>query len=329
MDPWHRLRFGLAGLAGVLVAGTAGYLALGFPPLDAIYQTVTTVTTVGFREVRPLSATGQVFTIVLILVGVGTALYNLTLMIEAVVEGQVQELLGRRRMEREIARMSGHVIVCGYGRVGRTITDYVTTAGQSVVVVDKNPELVATIPGHAVVGNATDDQVLLDAGIERASVLVSALTTDADNLFVTLSARSMRPDLFIVARALVDASESKLTQAGADRVVNPQSIGGKRMAAFVLQPHVAEFLDVVMHDGSLEFRLEEVAVPAGSPLAGVSLRDAHIRDQTGALILAMRDAGGHFITNPAPETTLVAGHTLIAIGTETQLAALARAADPG
>lgn len=328
MDPWRRLRLGLAALAGIVVAGTVGYVILGLSLLDALYQTVTTVTTVGFREVEPFTATGQVFTIVLILVGVGTALYTFTLLMEAVIEGQIQVLLGRRRMERQIARMSGHVIVCGFGRVGRAIADYVSKAGQEVVVVDKDPERIATVRHAAVQGDATDDRVLRDAGIDRAKVLVSALTTDADNLFVTLSGRSLRPDLFIVARARIEESEAKLAQAGADRVVNPQSIGGKRMAAFVLQPHVAEFLDIVMHDGSLEFRLEEVAVPAGSPLAGASLRDAHIRDHTGALILAMRDEHGRFTTNPPPETVLYAGQILIAIGTEIQLAALAAAARP-
>jgi voltage-gated potassium channel len=326
MDPWGRLRLGLLILAGVLVAGTAGYVVLGFSLLDAVYQTVTTVTTVGFREVQPLSDAGQVFTIVLILTGVGTALYNLTLVIQAVIEGELAELLGRRKMERQIGRMGNHVIVCGWGRVGRALTDYVARAGQDVVVVDRDPDRAKTIGFPVVEGDATDDKVLLEAGIERARVLVSALTTDADNLFVTLSGRKLRPDLFIVARARVDESEAKLIRAGADRVVNPQSIGGKRMAAFVLQPHVAEFLDVVMHDGTLEFRLEELIVSEGSPLAGVSLRDTHIRDQTGALILAMRSGDGTFTTNPAPETLLRAGQILIAIGTESQLQALASVA---
>ena len=155
---------------------------------------------------------------------------------------------------------------------------------------------------------------------------MTALNTDADNLFVTLTARGLRSDLFIVARARVESSEAKLAQAVADRIVDPQGIGGARLAAFVLQPHVAEFLDVVMHDGSLEFRLEEVPVPDGSPLAGRSLREAHIRDSTGALILALRDGGGEFTTNPPPETVLEAGQILIAIGTESQLKALADAA---
>ena len=326
MDPWRRLRLGLLIFAGVLAAGTAGYVLLGFPLLDAVYQTVTTVTTVGFREVRPFSSAGKVFTIVLVLTGVGTALYNLTLVIQAVIEGELSELLGRRKMERQIGRMGNHVIVCGWGRVGRAITEYVARAGEEVVVVDRDPDRAQSIGHPFVLGDATDDHVLVEAGIERARVLVSALTTDADNLFVTLSGRSLRPDLFIVARARVEESQAKLLQAGADRVVNPQSIGGKRMAAFVLQPHVAEFLDVVMHDGTLEFRLEEIVVPEGSPLEGASLRDAHIRDQTGALILAMRGQDGTFTTNPAPETVLGAGQILIAIGTESQLQALAAAA---
>jgi voltage-gated potassium channel len=329
MDPWRRLWLGIGAVAGVLVAGTVGYLLLGFPLLDAIYQTVTTVTTVGFREVQPLSEAGRVFTMVLILVGVATVLYTFSLLMGALIEGQVRELFGRRRMERQITHMSGHVIVCGFGRVGRNIADYVSKAGQQVVVVDRDAHRLISVPYPVVVGEATEDRVLCEAGIERARVLVTALTTDADNLFVTLSGRTIRPDLFIVARARLEDSEDKLTRAGADRVVNPQSIGGQRMAAFVLQPHVAEFLDVVMHDGSLAFRLEEVAVPAGSSLAGASLRDAHIRDRTGALILALRDGDGNFTTNPVPETVLAAGQILIAIGTEAQLKALAEAAHPG
>jgi len=333
VEAWRRLRFGLAALVGIIVAGTVGYIALGFPWLDALYQTVTTVATVGFREVQPLSAGGQAFTIVLILVGVGTALFTFTQVLEVVVEGHVQEVLGRRRMEREITRMSGHVIVCGFGRVGRNLAQYVTGAGQDVVVIDHDPARAAAATaersGHVVQGDATIDEVLKEAGIERARVLVTALNTDAANLFVTLTARSLRPDLFIVARARLESSEAKLTQAGADRVVNPQGIGGARMAAFVLQPHVAEFLDVVMHDGSLEFRLEEIPLPDQSPLAGKSLRDAHIRDSTGALILALRDATGEFTTNPPPETELCAGQILIAIGTDTQLRALAAAAFRG
>ncbi len=326
MDPWRRLWMGTGAVAGVLVVGTVGYLLLGFSLIEALYQTVTTVTTVGFREVQPLSHAGQFFTMALILVGVATVLYTFSLLMGALIEGQVRELLGRRRMERQISRMSDHVIVCGFGRVGRKIAEYVSKAGQKVVVVDRDAQRLIPVPYPVVVGEATEDRVLCEAGIQRARVLVTALTTDADNLFVTLSGRSIRPDLFIVARARVEDSEDKLSRAGANRVVNPQSIGGQRMAAFVLQPHVAEFLDVVMHDGTLEFRLEELAVPPGSPLAGASLRHAQIRDRTGALILALRGRDGSFTTNPTPETVLAAGQILIAIGTEAQLKSLAQAA---
>jgi voltage-gated potassium channel len=166
--------------------------------------------------------------------------------------------------------------------------------------------------------------VLTAAGIGRAGVLVTALADDPENLYVTLTARSLCPDLFIVARAYADSSVDKLLQAGANRVVNPSNIGGARMAAFALQPHVAEFVDVVMHDGSLEFRLEEVSVPHGSPLDGRTLRDARIRDQTGALVLAMRNETGDFVTNPSPDVKIHAGHILIAIGTGSQLEALTR-----
>ena len=321
-DPFRRVWVGLAALALTLVAGTGGYMALGFGLLDAVYQTVITVTTVGFREVRALSDAGKVFTIGLVLVGTGTALYTFSVLIEALVEGQIRDMLGRRRMDRQIAKLEGHVIICGWGRVGRAISRYVTNSGQSVVVVDRDPDRIASVPYPSVTGDVTDDTVLLRAGIERARVLVAALETDADNLYVAVSGRSLRPDLFIIARARTESSEPKLARAGANRVVNPQRIGGERMAAFALQPHVAEFLDVVMHDGSLEFRLEEVEVPAGSSLAGATLRDAHVRDRTGALVLALREADGTFTTNPSPETVICPGNILIAIGTTAQLAAL-------
>jgi voltage-gated potassium channel len=307
-------------LSLVVAGGSVGYVLLGYDPVDAVYQTVATVTTVGYKHAD--TGAEKAFTILLILVGVGTALFTLGALIEALVEGHVRDLLGRRRMERRIEEMQDHVIICGWGRVGRAIARAVHNAGQEVVVVDRDAERLAEAPFPTVHGDVSDDAVLKEAGIDRARVLVAALNTDADNLYVTVSGRALVPDLFIIARARTESSEPKLTRAGADRVVNPQRIGGERIAAFALQPHVAEFLDVVMHDGSLEFRLEEVVVAAGSPLAGRTLRDTHIRDRTGALILAVRNANGEFATNPPPETVIQAGDILIAVGTSTQLAAL-------
>jgi voltage-gated potassium channel len=311
-----------AAMAGVLVIGAVGYRMLGYGVLDALYQTVTTVTTVGFREVQPLSGVGQVFTIVLILIGVGTVLYTFGVACEFLVEGELREARRRRRMDANIAKLHGHVVVCGWGRVGRAVAGKLEDAGQVVVVVDRDPERLADIAHLCVVGDATDDSVLLEAGIERARTLIAAIDTDAENLYVTLSGRSLAPDLFIIARAREDTSEAKLLRAGADRVVNPQAIGGARMAAFVSQPHVAEFLDVVMHDRRFEFRLAETPVATGSPLTGSRLQDPAIRERTGALILCARTEDGEFLTSTSPEATIAVGQTLIAIGTEDELARL-------
>lgn len=322
MAPTRRLRFALSALVVVLVVGTIGYMALGFGAVDAMYQTVTTITTVGFREVHPLTTTGKWFTMVLILVGVGTALYAFGVLLETFVEGPFRQARKRKRVENKIGRLRDHVVVCGWGRVGRAIAAFVAGQGADVVVIDTNAERIESSGHLGIVGDATADATLRAAGIDHARALVAAIDTDADNLYVTLSGRSLQPDLFIVARARDEASEAKLLRAGADRVVNPQALGGARMGAMVMQPYVAEFLDVVMHDGSLEFRLEEIAVPERSPIAGVTLRDAEIRDRTGALILAMRDEAGEFHTNPGPGTMIRAGSVLIAVGTADQLSAL-------
>ena len=320
---------GFAVLAGIVVVGTVGYVLLGFGALDALYQTVTTITTVGFREVQPLDPAGQVFTIVLILAGVGTALYTLTIGLELIVEGHIGAAMEQRRMDKRIEGLRDHTILCGWGRVGRAIAKELADAGQDFVIVDNAPERVAMIEGMPyLLGDATSDDVLRRAGIEHAKALVAALSTDAENLFITLSGRALRPDLFIVARAREDSSIEKLTRAGADRVVNPQEIGGARMAAFLLQPHVTDFLDVVMRDRRIELRLEEVTVLAGSPFEGQSLRRAHVRDRTGALILALRQPDGSLLTNPEPDTEIVVDQIMIVIGTDEQLRALTAAASP-
>jgi voltage-gated potassium channel len=261
----------------------------------------------------------RVFTMVLILTGVGVAFYTAAVLLESVVEGRLSERIGRRRMQRNIDELSGHVVLCGWGRVGRSIHRHLTGAGQTVVVVEVDEDRGAAVDGLSVSGDATDDTVMTAAGIERAATLVTAVDSDSDNLFITLSARARRPELFIVSRVRDEVNEPKLRQAGADRVVNPQQIGGSRIAALAVAPNVADFLDVVMHDGSLEFRLADVAVPATSALSGQTLREAHVRDRTGALVLAIRDGEGRFATNPPPETVLTGGSTLIAIGTASQL----------
>lgn len=327
MGRLRRIRLALLALCGVLVVGTTGYTLLGFGVLDAAYQTVTTVSTVGFREVHPLSPVGQVFTIVLILTGVGTALYTFGVLLEALIEGDLRALVERRRMERAISRMTGHTIVCGWGRVGMSGSEYLGGTGQQIVVVDRDPARLNGIGHPSVLGDVTDDQVLAAAGIARARALIAAVDSDADNVYVTLSARALRPELIIIARARSVSSTETLLRAGADRVVNPQLIGGRRMAAFALQPHVADFLDVVMHDDTLDYRLEQIDIGPGSALVERSVDDAAVRNRTGALLLALRRPAGPFLANPPPDTPIECGSVLIVLGTADQLAAVRSLAD--
>jgi len=324
MGPLPRIGRALLAFALVLLAGTVGYVILGFGVLDAVYQTVTTVTTVGFREVQPLTPVGQVFTIMLILTGVGTALYSFGVLLEALIEGHLRQHMGRWRMDRQISRMTGHIIICGCGRVGSASMQYLSSLGKPFVVVDNDPARLQGLEHPTVLGDVTDDHVLEAAGIARASALISAVDTDASNIYVTLSSRALGPDLVIIARARTEGSKSKLLRAGANRAVNPQLIGGRRMAAFALQPHVSEFLDVVMHDETLDYRIEEVEITSRSPLVGHSLADAALREATGALLLAVQSANGEFVANPTADTRLDPHTILIAIGTSTQLDAVRR-----
>jgi len=327
VGPLRRIGRALLAFGLVLLAGTVGYVILGFGVLDAVYQTVTTVTTVGFREVHPLTAVGQLFTIMLILVGVGTALYAFGVLLEALIEGHLRQHMGRWRMDRQISRMTGHIIICGCGRVGGACVQYLSSLGQPFVVIDSDPDRLQGLEYPTVLGDVTEDHILEAAGIARARALITAVDTDASNIYVTLSARALGPDLVIIARARTEESKSKLLRAGANRAVNPQLIGGRRMAAFALQPHVSEFLDVVMHDETLDYRIEEVEVTTTSPLVGQSLADAALREGTGALLLAIRSATGQFIANPTDDLRLDPHTILIALGTSTQLDAVRHRVD--
>ena len=324
-DIARQVRVTLAALLGVLAVGTAGYMFFGVSALDSLYATVFTVTTVGFREIDDFGTAEKLFTILLMLGGVGTVLYTLTLLVAAVVDGHIGTIMGGRRMQREIDALTGHVIVCGYGRVGKATANELSRAGQRVVVIDREQERLADCPFPYAIGDATTDDVLRRVGVERAHGLVATLESDADSLFVTLSARALSGELLIIARARTEDAESKFTRAGANRVVNPQRLGGDRIAAFALQPHVVDFLDVAMHDASMEFRLEDFEVAEGSPLAGLSIRATREMEGGGALLLAVRDPGGAFVTNPPPDRIIYPGDAVIAVGTADQLETLREA----
>jgi voltage-gated potassium channel len=286
---------------------------------------VTTVTTVGFGEARDFDASAKAFSIVLMLFGVSAALFTLGAVFEDQIEEQLQRI-GRRRMDRRIESLARHTIVCGYGRVGTHIAQLLSSRDHALVVVDSDEDRCAAAAdsGHLVVlGDSTEDATLQRAGIQRASTLVVSLASDADAISTVLSARVLNPQARIVARANADSTEAKLLRAGCDRVVNPLHQGAQRLAAFAEQPAVADFLDVVVHDGSLEYRLEELVLPPGSPLAGATLGEAHLRARTGALVLALRQPDGAFVSNPGPDEVLGPGCTLIVIGTAAQLSALA------
>ncbi|EWT02358.1 potassium channel protein [Intrasporangium oryzae NRRL B-24470] len=319
----NRIGFAVLALGAVMVVGAIGYVVLGFTPLEAMYQTVTTVATVGFREVRPLTTAGQVFTMVLILLGVGVVLYNLGVIVEALTEGHLRAHLERRHMDRSIAALRGHIIICGYGRVGRAAAAQLIATGNDVVVIDSDESRLVGLTTPHLQGNALDDATLRAAGIAQARALIVALDTDTDTVYVTLSARALRPDLVIISRARTVDAKEKMVLAGATRAVNPQLIGGRRMASFALHRDVAEFLDVVMHDEDIDYRIDQIRIPEGSSVSGRAIGELDLFQRSGAQVLGLRlPDRGRFVANPPPDTVLSAGMTVIALGDSAQISTL-------
>ena len=315
------LAFGLVLFA--LAFGTFGYTTLfGWSLIDAFYMTMITMSTIGYREVNDLDDRGILFTSVLIFVGVGTLFYFLTTLAEYMVAGHLEGRWERNRMRARIGGLRQHCIICGFGRVGQQVAEELQRVGQPFVIVDSNPEALARCRrlGYAyVAGDAGEDTALAEAGIDRAAVLFACVDSDASNIYVTLSARELRPDLFIVARASLDGAEAKLRRAGADRVVSPYALGGRRMAAMATKPLVADFLDSVMHSGDLEFELEEVPVGDAVADAGLTIGTVLDRHPGSLLILAIKQPDGTLLTKPPETTALLPGARLIAAGTPAEL----------
>ncbi|HET8647862.1 MAG TPA: TrkA family potassium uptake protein, partial [Vicinamibacteria bacterium] len=282
-------------------------------------------------EVHPLSPLGRTFTMFLALGGVFTMFYAATALIGAIVTGRLRGDLWRQRMERRLAELHDHVIVCGLGRMGRLVCGEFSALGRPFVVVDRSPEVVegfSLAHGVALVGDATSDEVLRRAGVDRAQVLVTLAASDADNLFITMSARLLNEKLTIVARAEEEGAEKKLMRAGANRVISPYVIGGHRVAQAVLRPAVMDFLELAMREDYLELQFEEIDVQAGSALSGAVIRDAGIRRDLGVIVVAVKRGGEPMTFNPPPELALAAGDTLIALGHRDQLERLERLARP-
>jgi voltage-gated potassium channel len=310
----------------ILVGGIGYWLIEGWSWVDAIYMSIITVTTVGFGEIHPLSPVGRLFTTVLIVLGVAGITYSFSALTNYVIAGELGGILERRRMTRRVNSMREHYIVCGFGRVGHQVCVELKREGQPLVVIDANPRSIerAESQGYpVVVGDAGNDQILQAAGIDWARGLVAAVESDAANLLVVLSARALNPAIYIVARANLEDTETKLLLAGADRVISPYSLGGRRMALMLVHPVVVDFLDVVMHDESLELLLEDLTVGQGCTLDQCSIGEARIRKVTGANILGLKRKEGGIVISPEASTVLYTGDVLVALGTRQQLEALA------
>jgi|Deesub1362B_J571_1020462.scaffolds.fasta_scaffold00078_56 voltage-gated potassium channel len=300
----------------VILIGTIGYMLVekwGF--FDSLYMTVITLTTIGYKEVHPLSGAGRAFTLLLVFFGLSVVFYVINNGIKVVIEGELRDILGRRKVEKLLKTMKGHFIICGYGRMGRIICKEFKQKGIPFVVIEKEPQ--ETDADEDIVflyGDATRDDLLLKAGIQRAKGLISVLSTDAQNLYVVLSARGLNPDLLIVARAGEEGSEQKLIRAGANRVVSPYHIGGLRIAHSVLKPAVVDFIEFATRTGNLELQMEEVRVEEGSPIVDKTIHESGIGRELGVIVVAIKRAEGEMKFNPMHNTVIRAGDTLIAIG---------------
>lgn len=309
---------------GLIMVGSLGYMAIeGWALGDSVYMTVITLGSVGYGEVQPLSTVGRVFTSILIVVGVGSVAVSFTLLVEAVFSAEVRHDIWERRMQAKLDKLEGHVIVCGYGRVGRNAVEVIHHENKRpIVVIERSHEGVDHDSDHFVLveGDATEDATLMKAGIERAWGLVVSTGNDSINLFVVLSARTLNPDLTIVARSSSEENNAKMLRAGADRVVSPYDIGGQRMAHSLLRPHLTEFLDVLTTPTGIEMYLEEIDVRDTSGLLNRTLAEVDLRNKTGVTLLAvLRESG---VVTPDASFRFNASDGLIVIGTREQLDAL-------
>lgn len=301
-----------------MAVGTFGYESIeGWNFLESLYMTVITIATIGFKEVRPLSPEGMLFTIFIAIVGVGTAAYALSSLTEIMIGSQLAEIMGRRRVQREIDKLKNHYIVCGYGRMGSLVCRELKAQGKEVVVIESSESLKPALEKDEMlylIGDVTDDTVLTKAGIERAKALVAAVRTDADNLYLVITARQLNPNLYIVSRSADEAAGRKLMRAGANKVVSPYHIGALRMAQAVLRPAVVDFLDLTVRAEKQALRMEGLHVSPSSKLVGLTLKDSKIREKLGLIIIAIKRADGEMILNPLPDTKIISGDILITAG---------------
>ena len=328
---WRR-GLGLAVLLFIAVSmtGTLGYMVIeGWSLWDAVYMTMISVTTVGFREVHEMSMAGQAWTILVALSGVSTLFYSASLVMAEVVEGEFSQRFEQRRFTRMLDQLTGHFILCGYGRIGQVIADEFRRQNIPYVVIDRDSDRVHEViaqGGMAVEADASREEVLRRVGIDRARGLIAAVGTDAENVYTVLTARVLRPDLYIIARIESADAEPKLLRAGANRVLSPYQLGGVQMAATALRPAVVDFMRLAASSERMDLAAEQVEVAASTRLVGRSIKDASLRQEFGVIVVAIKRKDGHMEFNPSPETMIAAGDQLVVLGHPDQLKALEAAA---
>ncbi|MBL8187526.1 MAG: potassium channel protein [Acidobacteria bacterium] len=326
MSPIHRLLLPLGIVATILLIGTIGYVMIeGWAWFDSLYMTVITLATIGYGEVKPLTLAGRWFTIGLIVVGVGVFGFLIANIVQAVVEAGIATAIGRRKVFKDISQLENHFILCGAGRVGLRIVDELASKGVDFVVIEHDDSVAERLltQGHLVlIGDATDEKVLEGARAQYAQTLITAASSDAENVYITLTARGLNPDIYIVARANDQAAERQLMRAGANKVVSPVLIGSHRMAQAALSPAVADFLESTTKTEELGLNFEQIHIGGDSPLNGVKLKDSGIRSEHNAMVVAITTGEGERVFNPNGDQILRAGDLLIAIGTRAGLAKL-------
>jgi voltage-gated potassium channel len=314
----NNLKIALISILILIVIGTAGfYFIEGWNVLESFYTTVMTLTTIGYGDFAPKTRGGMLFTVMLVIFGVGTMLYTVGLVSQIMVEGRLTTLLGRGKMEKTIDKMKNHYIVCGCGRIGYLICRELAAEKVDFVVVDNNPEVIQKIGEEGFVyfrGDAIHDKCLIGAGIKRAKGIVCVLPTDAQNLYVILTAKELNPDIWILSRSEEEESEHRLLRAGANRVMSPYTLGGTRMAMAILRPAMLDFIEITTRRQSLELRMDELEICEGSPLVGKSLEDSEIRQRYGLIIVAVKKDSGKMIFNPVANYVIQKGDKLIALG---------------
>lgn len=302
----------------IVAIGSVGYMKIeGWSLFDSIYMTVITITTVGFSEVKNVSEAGRLFTILLIFSGMGIIAYIVGLTAQGMIELQIRTIIGRRKLDLKIKKIKDHYIICGFGRIGRVICRELLAKKTPMLVIENSPdnrELLDLESIPYIIDDATSEDVLLEAGIERARGLISVVASDADNLFITLTARGLNPSAFILARADEEKSEKKLLRAGADKVFLPYTIGGLKMAQSITKPAVTDFIEFTVHNNDMGLEMEELNVSQDSRLNGLKLMDSGIRQEMDIIIVAIRKKTGEMSFNPSSETKIEAGDTLIALG---------------